>query len=291
MDFNTSNRFAEHMTSPDRHAIAILSYDKRGIGKSKKAGDKNFYYRAGAMDFVADAVEAVRFVSKHPRIDKTKIVLLGHSEGAIILPLICHEVSNKGLDPIRGCIFYSGFGENLVDAMAHQRETLVNEVQGMSGPTGWLLRKLVTKEKLETQYNDYLKKVNSPDEPEFISTQCGLVKQPTKWLREHIAYDAHDSLAKYISCHCLAITGQKDFQVRSEFCEPGRAAKLVPNAKSIEAHQLANLTHVLRSMEGPAKIMNLKKDYPKLGKLPLDEELLSITDAWCDRVLFDDDKE
>ena len=49
-------------------AIAILSYDKRGVGKSQPADhDKNHYYRAGVMDFMADAVEEVRFVSCDPQ--------------------------------------------------------------------------------------------------------------------------------------------------------------------------------------------------------------------------------
>ena len=49
-------------------AIAILSYDKRGIGKSQPADhDKNPYYRAGVMDFMADAVEVVWFVSCDPQ--------------------------------------------------------------------------------------------------------------------------------------------------------------------------------------------------------------------------------
>jgi len=42
--------------------------------------------------------------------DERKIVILGHSEGAIIMPLICREVKSAGLEPIFGCIFLSGFG-------------------------------------------------------------------------------------------------------------------------------------------------------------------------------------
>ena len=64
--------------------------------------------------------------------------------------------------------------------------------------------------------------------------------------------------------------------MRSEFCDPEKAAALVPNAKSMEVHRPANLTHALRSMEGEAKMMNLKKDYAKMNKLPLDAELMSI---------------
>ena len=202
------------------------------------------------------------------------------------MPLICNEVksNNTDLDPVLGCIFYSGLGENLVDAMQLQRETIVEEVNQKPGISGWLLRRLVTKKRLDKQYTDFLVKVNAPDEPDYISLYCGLVKQPAKWLREHIEYNVEDALEKYITCHCLAITGMKDYQVRSKFCV--QAEKLVPNAKSIEAHRPVNLTHCLRSTEGEAKMMNLKKDYTRLGKLPLDEELMSITAAWCDRILF-----
>mmetsp|Transcript_26811 Transcript_26811/g.34353 ORF Transcript_26811/g.34353 Transcript_26811/m.34353 type:complete len:302 (+) Transcript_26811:592-1497(+) len=293
MSFNTSNRFAEHISkrSSESAAIAVLSYDKRGVGRSQpmEHPDKNYHYRAGMMDFVLDAVEAVRFVSSHPQIDKSKIIVMGHSEGAIIMPLICKEVTNDpNLDPIYGCIFYSGFGETLKDAMELQRSTLLNEVTIMTGLQGWILRKLITKEKLEKQSNDLLEKINGPDEPDFISMQCGFSKQPAKWIREHFAYDVHEALSQHITCHCLAITGQKDFQVRNEFCTSGKAAELVPHAKSTEMHRPTNLTHALRSMEGDCKIMNLKKDYARMGKLPLDEELLKITDAWLDRVLLDD---
>mmetsp|Transcript_1797 Transcript_1797/g.4245 ORF Transcript_1797/g.4245 Transcript_1797/m.4245 type:complete len:353 (-) Transcript_1797:150-1208(-) len=287
MKLNTSNRFAEHMSSrsSDR-PIAVLSYDKRGVGKSKRSGDKNLYYRAGMMDFVKDAVEAVRYLSAHPRIDRKKIVLLGHSEGAIILPLICREVDKNNLDLIFGCIFYSGFGENVEDAMTLQRKTIVEEVQQKEGVTGWLLRRFISKDKLEKQYNDLMIKVNAEDNPDFVSTHCGLVKQPAKWFREHVAYDASGALVEHISCHCLAVTGCNDVQVTDEFCKPEIAAAMVPNAASVEAHRPANLTHVLRSMDGPSKLLDAKKDYVRMGKMMLGAELLSITDIWCDRILF-----
>lgn len=288
INLNTSNRFAEHMSSrrSPHSPIAFLLYDKRGVGKSKKKGDKKLYYRAGMMDLVMDAVEAVRYLQESEQIDKKRILLLGHSEGAIVLPLICREFDRDGLHPIFGCIFYSGFGENIKDAMTLQNERILAEVQEKQGVAGWLLRRLITRDKLEKQHNALMDRVNSDDNPDFVSTHCGLVKQPAKWLREHIGYDASAALSDHISCHCLAVTGCKDVQVRDEFCMSDRAAAMVPNAESIEAHRPANLTHVLRSIEGPSKILNVKKDYTRMGKMPLDAELLSITDAWCDRILF-----
>eukprot|EP00986_Skeletonema_menzelii_P006131 scaffold2316_cov135-Skeletonema_menzelii.AAC.6 len=286
---NTSNQFAKHMTE-DRlkdRTIAVLSYDKRGVGKSKQKGDKSLFYRTGMMDIVLDAVEAVRYVSVHPRIDESKIVLMGHSEGAIVLPIICREVKkNAGLADIFGCIFYSGFGETLEKALDLQRETILADIQLEKGMKGFILRSLITEAGLIKQYDQMRKKVHAEGDPDFISMKCGLVKLPAKWWREHMAYDFEGALKDNITCHCLAITGQKDVQVHNEPCLPGKAAAIVPLAASIESHRPINLTHSLRSIDGRAGILNIQREYTRMGKLPLDAELLSITDDWCDRRLF-----
>merc|ERR1712157_217932 len=99
--------------------------------------------------------------------------------------------------------------------------------------------------------------------------------------------DAKAALADHITCHCLAITGCKDLQVRNDPCRPEKARNLVPNAASIETHRPENLTHILRSIDGPSKMLNVQKDYTRMGKTPLDSELLSITDNWCNRILYE----
>jgi len=288
LKLNTSNQFAKHMAEerPKDRAIAVLSYDKRGVGKSKKKGDKNLFYRTGMLDIVLDAVEAVRYVFAHPRIDKSKIVLMGHSEGAIIMPIICREVKKAGLTDIFGCIFYAGFGETLGKALELQRETILADVQMEKGVKGFILRSAVTEDKLVKQYESLMKKVHAEGDPDFISMQCGLVKQPAKWWREHMAYDVEGALKEYITCHCLAITGQKDVQVHNEACSPDKAAAMVPLAASVESHRPINLTHSLRSSDGREGLLNIKSNFVRMGKLPLDAELLSITDDWCDRRLF-----
>ena len=288
LKLNTSNQFANHMVEerPKGRTIAVLSYDKRGVGKSTKKGDKNLFYRTGMMDIVLDAVEAVRYISAHPRIDKSKIVLMGHSEGAIVLPIICREVKNAGLSDIFGCIFYAGFGETLEKALELQRETILADIQLEKGIKGFILRSLVTEASLIKQFEQMREKVHAEGDPDLISMKCGLVKQPAKWWREHMAYDAERALKENVTCHCLAITGQKDVQVHNEPCLPEKAAALVPSAASIESHRPLNLTHSLRAIDGRAGILNIKSEYIRMEKLPLDAELLSITDDWCDRRLF-----
>jgi acetyl esterase/lipase len=294
--------------------MAVLCYDKRGIGKSTSPCNKNLYYEAGMRDLVQDAVQAYRYLVEHESVDSSNIFLVGHSEGAILLPLVAETIaaaaaanssdSKKKLPPPRGLIFLAGFGESLDGAARNQNERILKEVsEETTGLQGWLLRKVLTKEKLDKQYSDYMIKVKDNTEYDFYPMYCGLVKVPTKWYREHLEWDAAKSL-RGCPLSILAITGGKDVQVKAEYCRhrstsdddddaimitssnsSSIAVLLAPNAASLETHVVENMTHVLRSIDGPASLMNAQKEYPKQGKQPLDSELLKIVDEWLEKQL------
>jgi pimeloyl-ACP methyl ester carboxylesterase len=67
----------------NRNGIAVLRYDKRGVGGS--TGD---YDAATTRDFMSDAEAAVTWLKAQPQIDPYHIGLLGHSEGGIIAPAV-----------------------------------------------------------------------------------------------------------------------------------------------------------------------------------------------------------
>jgi len=69
--------------SLNRAGIAVLRYDKRGVGDS--SGD---YDAATTADFTSDAAAAVTWLQKQPRIDSHRVGMLGHSEGGIIAPAV-----------------------------------------------------------------------------------------------------------------------------------------------------------------------------------------------------------
>ncbi len=66
-----------------RRGIAVLRYDKRGVGAS--TGD---YATATTADFVADARAALAFLQRRADIDTDRIGLIGHSEGGLIAPRV-----------------------------------------------------------------------------------------------------------------------------------------------------------------------------------------------------------
>lgn len=71
---------ADHLA---RQGIAVLRYDKRGIGNS--TGN---YKSATTLDFADDAQAAAAFLRTRPGIDGRHVGMVGHSEGGLIAPIV-----------------------------------------------------------------------------------------------------------------------------------------------------------------------------------------------------------
>lgn len=71
---------ADHLT---RQGIAVLRYDKRGIGASTGS-----FEGATTADLASDAEAAVRFLRGRAEVDQRHIGMVGHSEGGIIAPMV-----------------------------------------------------------------------------------------------------------------------------------------------------------------------------------------------------------
>lgn len=70
-----------------RQGIAVLVYDKRGVGAS--SGDWGHSPFSALTD---DAVAALRFLRRHPGIDSSRVGLWGGSEGAVLAPEVAVRV-------------------------------------------------------------------------------------------------------------------------------------------------------------------------------------------------------
>lgn len=79
---------ADHLA---HQGIAVLRYDKRGIGGS--TGD---YKTATTLDFADDAQAAVAFLRTRPEIDARHIGMVGHSEGGLIAPIVAARDTQLG---------------------------------------------------------------------------------------------------------------------------------------------------------------------------------------------------
>lgn len=71
---------ADYLT---RQGLAVLRYDKRGIGESTGS-----LREATTLNLAEDVEASIQFLRNHPNIQSNNIGLIGHSEGGIIAPMV-----------------------------------------------------------------------------------------------------------------------------------------------------------------------------------------------------------
>lgn len=100
--------FAEIASTLSAAGIAVLRYDDRGAGASTGVN-----LTATTADLADDARAALRFVQRRPDIDPLQVGLVGHSEGALIAPMLASRdpgvaffvaLAPPVADPIEGLV-------------------------------------------------------------------------------------------------------------------------------------------------------------------------------------------
>jgi alpha/beta superfamily hydrolase len=85
---------ADYLT---RNGIAVLRYDDRGFGQS--TGN---FENGTSLDFSHDVESAIEYLKTRDEITKGKVGLIGHSDGAMIAPM----VADPGLNTSSPMILY-----------------------------------------------------------------------------------------------------------------------------------------------------------------------------------------
>ena len=203
-----------------RNGIAVLRFDDRGTAAS--TGD---FSAATSVDFATDVASAVQYLQSRPEIDKSKIGLVGHSEGGIIAPMVAADS-----DDIDFIVLLAGTGIR-GDKLLLAQQALIGEASGMS-PNQLAENEMISKKAFEIMVKDqsdeemknevsaYMTQVfrnipaeNIPggmSEQEFVTAQVDQLTSP--WMQYFIRYDPAPILEK-VSCPVLAINGEKDLQV------------------------------------------------------------------------------
>ena len=200
---------ADHLT---RKGIAVLRYDKRGIGKSRGSADK-----ATTLDLAADAQAAIAYLKTRNEIDPAKIALIGHSEGAMIAPLIASHTKDvawvvllaapatKGEDTLLNQSELIGRAGGLTD---EQLEASLDFDQAAYDLVRTEKDTAVLNEKLNGLVKGSGLAATMP--PAALEPQLRMMESP--WFRFFLDYDPLPDL-KALQVPVLALYGQKDLQV------------------------------------------------------------------------------
>ncbi|MGB2634812.1 MAG: alpha/beta hydrolase [Candidatus Acidiferrum sp.] len=229
-----------------RKGIAVLRYDKRGIGQSTGSADM-----ATTMDLAGDAQCAIAYLKTRKDIDPARIGLIGHSEGAMIAPTIAASSpdlpwvvllaapATKGEDTLLNQSDLIARAGGLSDAQVlsslnfdKQAYDLVLTEQD-STVVGQKLKALVKESGLDASLP-----------PAALEAQLHMMTSP--WFRYFLAYDPLPELKK-TKCPVLAIYGTKDLQVPPKINLPMVQKAFADGGNShAEVKQLPDLNHLFQ---------------------------------------------
>jgi pimeloyl-ACP methyl ester carboxylesterase len=200
---------ADHLT---RKGIAVLRYDKRGIGKSTGNFDQ-----ATTEDFASDAAAALAYLKSQKEIDARKIGLIGHSEGGIIAPMIAARSSD-----VAWMVLLAAPGLKGEDVMLLQSELILKaagfdddriaNARNFNRQSYDLARKEKDPQALEAKLTDLIDStgMSTTLPPTTVKPQARMMTSP--WFRFFLDYDPVPALEK-THCPVLALNGDKDLQM------------------------------------------------------------------------------
>ncbi len=236
-----------------RKGIAVLRYDKRGIGKS--TGD---FAAATTEDFAADAESALAYLKARKEIVPGKTGAVGHSEGALIAPIL------GGSGSVAWVVLLAGPAQTGEKIMLAQSRAIASAA-GM--PIAQVEQSLAFDRKayemvrgekdsavLEKKLDAMVisSGVAAGSVPATVAAQIHMLSSP--WFRYFLDYDPLPALQK-VKCPVLALNGEKDLQV-SAADNLAMIQKTLEEAgnKDVTTKSLPELNHLFQHAESGTPI-------------------------------------
>ena len=210
---------ADHLT---RRGLAVLRYDKRGVGLSGGQADPD----STTDDYASDVRAAVRFLAIQPNVDPRKIGLVGHSEGGIIAPMVAADTPE-----IAFIVMLAGTGLPGLEIRMHQ-ENVLGRASGRDEKAVLAndrLNRSIYPMIIATKDNAAaIRKIRSAEKEVLTAEERKLLEYPdqgfpdeayrgllTPWFRRFLELDPRPYLAR-VRCPVLALNGGKDVQVLAD---------------------------------------------------------------------------
>lgn len=237
-----------------KRGIAVLRYDKRGAGNSLGR-----FATATSEDFTSDAEAIIEYLKTRDDIDKSKIGLIGHSEGGEVSFII--GAMRKDISYIVSMAGPGISGRELADT---QRQDF-SAMQSMSDSVKNINKILVEKtgkiaetipfdsimknmEKYALQIINEIPEMKNDDMTKFriINSLYNIASPRMQFL---LKYDPEENLKK-INCPVFAINGEKDIQVNADR-NLGRIDSLIKSNgnKDVTVKKYPNLNHMFQHCE------------------------------------------
>jgi len=240
---------ADYLT---RLGIAVLRVDDRGVGGS--TGD---FSQATSEDFAGDVFTGIEYLKSRKEINPRQIGLIGHSEGAIIAPMVAVQspdvafiVMMAGTGLTGEEILYlqsalilkvNGASDELIAKSRALQESIytVLKVEKDDAVAAEELHKIIENAKLQLSEEEREKILFGT----FTEAPIKLIP----WYRYFLTNDPKTALMK-VKCPVLAINGEKDLQaLPKESLQSIEEALIAGGNKDYTLKELPNLNHLFQT--------------------------------------------
>ena len=221
--------------------IASLRFDKRGTGASQGSA------RASRAELLDDLRAALAALRGQPEIDANRVILVGHSEGAYLAPVLAAED-----EQVAAIVLLAGAARPLGEITRWQVETLLR-LQGT--PEQEIEAALAQQDQYTAfvktssgEWADYSFEVLQEAMPWMTQEKAaGLAALPLtlSWLREHYVDTPGDTL-RAVGTPALIINGEKDLQIPATEAELLREELEAGGNADVTVVVLEDLNHLLR---------------------------------------------
>lgn len=208
---------ADHLA---RRGIASLRVDDRGVGGSTGSTPKST-----SEDFASDVRAGIAFLQQQPEIDRRRIALLGHSEGAMVAPMVAADSPDVAavvlLAPpgktgqeilksqLAAILTAAGLPADKVESQVKTQQKLISQVVADASPAE--IRKSI--EELirgEQEASGSAAPLDADAMKALVDAQYEQMNTP--WMQFFILHDPREALRK-VRQPVLALFGEKDLQV------------------------------------------------------------------------------
>ena len=236
------------------NGIAVLAYDKRTLTYGARLTDiEDFTIEDEVVD---DAIAAVKKLAANPRINGSRLYLLGHSLGGTMAPMIAEQASE-----LKGIIIMAGTARPIADVILDQMR-YIDSVESEHGNPGSIDLQTIEQQVILAKSAQLDSATRAVDLPLGI---------PASWWLSMRSYQP-DRVVASLNKPVLILHGMRDYQVTKPDLMMWEYRLKRNNNVTITTYPTLN--HLFFSGDG----MSIPSEYNKPGHV--DAQVISDIAAW-----------